>query len=241
MKKIIILLGLSSTLLNASDFPTEHMKKEAQKYLKSQGILYLGDGVHIKKRNEILLNEENKQTYLQKIKTLRSTGYVISDNILINEIKNIKNSIDQDFSTNTNNDPEDTHWKKSHKDIKLSWDFKPLKNIDVLAYAPSGGYNKSWSGMLLALKLDDNYCRYEIENLKASHGSINLPVEDIKMLVNNKPTMLWVEGNKDDGFLYQINWFENDFSYELQCVNSIYSGKQLQYFIEQANKIDKND
>ena len=202
--------------------------------------MYLGDGVHLKKAKDVLIDKEDRETYNKQKNAMKSVGYVLKSNQVIDDIKNLKTSVDTDLS-NTDSSPNDTRWKKTYKDFKLTWKYTPFKSIKILAYAPSGGYDQAWTGILHAIKYGDNYCLYKITDIKASHSSINLIIEDITRKVNGKPTMEWVEGNADDGFLYQIDWFDDNFLHELQCVDSIYSKDKLEYFINLARMLDKNE
>ena len=69
--------------------------------------------------------------------------------------------------------------------------------------------------------------------------SHNLPSEHVTDDVNKKLTMLYAEGNKNDGYFYGITWFDPDFSHELICHTDVISQEKLNFFIEKAKEIDK--
>jgi hypothetical protein len=240
MKKILLLSLFFSISLNAQLTSEQEkvMKNQAQQYLKSQGILYLGEGVHLVKKQNMMISKKELDLINNQQEIIKKGGYIKSNNSLINEIKNLKNLVDTDLVTNNNSSLEDNHWKKNIKDINLSWKFKPIIVGKILGYAPISSYSQAWNGVVVALKFGDNYSRYEEKSIQANHSSINLPEEYTTKDVNNKPTMIWVEGNPNDGFLYQIQWFDNLFSHELSYVDNTYSKEKLYEVINIARTID---
>ena len=56
--------------------------------------------------------------------------------------------------------------------------------------------------------------------------------------INNKITVFNVEGNKSSGYLYKVDWFDNDFFRTLECASTNYSKDTTNSVIALATKID---
>lgn len=240
MKKILILCAISMVTHAATLLEKEaSLKEKMQDYLKSQNIVYLGDGVHIIKNNQLNLPKDLLKTHNKGVLEMAQNGYATSDNPTIYDLINLKKNVDNDLSSNDDS-YQSTKWHKDYKNLKLSWNFITLPNsIKTLAYAPSNSFNGHWSGVVVALELDNkSYCMYEQIDIKTSHLSISIPESEVLKSINNKITTHWNYGNNEDGIVYQINWYDNDFSHELECLASTYSKDLLQYYIEQAKLID---
>ena len=81
-------------------------------------------------------------------------------------------------------------------------------------------------------------CNYEENNLKLMRSSIRIPSDIVTHQINEKVTTIEVEGNKKDGFLYTVEWYDNNFSRKLECVTSDYSKALLAIVIDTAKQID---
>jgi len=242
MKKILFTSLLVANALYAEETTMEQqvrLEQERLAYLKSQGIVYLGKGVHLLKEQDLNLSKK----ILKKIKdekiSLKTKGFVESKDPIIDELSNLQATVDNDLSLKFKK-ISGTGWHKDYKNLKLTWEFKPMpESMKILAYAPTNSYNAGWNGIVVALQTDNkSYCRYEEKNIKATQASINLPLEQVTKDINDKNSILYVQGNEHDGFVYQINWFDDDFSHEFNCLASTYSKDLLQYYIGQAKLID---
>ena len=76
-------------------------------------------------------------------------------------------------------------------------------------------------------------------NVKASGTSALLAMEDVVYDVNNKATIVLVEGSEKSGFIYKVEWYDNENFHELECANMKYSADINDAVVELAKKIDE--
>lgn len=242
MKKLLLLsLCISSAICVAETLLEKEAKLEHDRleYLKSQGIPYLGDGVHVIKTKK-LFNKNEYGEFEKKYASIKKQGYVEGSSEMILDLKNLETQVNNAL-LNMPNDIDDqyTGWQKTLKHINLTWDFKPLNIGKTLAYAPTTTYENGWCGITVAFQIDEYNCKYDESNLQKNHISHNLPKEHVTRDVNQKLTMIYAEGNKNDGYFYGISWFDKKFSHELVCYSDTVSNDKLEFFLEKANEIDK--
>ena len=155
---------------------------------------------------------------------------------------NIKNEAFKQFSLAANNKygVYDTHLKKNYQDIKLSFDFHGIKSIpkkDIIAYAAIGSYKKKgWNGLRIFFEKPYGNCSYQFMCIL----NAVLPAETTQYIVNNKPSFKSIEGNVNDGFVYSVNWYNNDSINILECANRNLDQHIMPQLIETANKIDQD-
>lgn len=145
---------------------------------------------------------------------------------------------------NIANNPLDTHMKHTVGEVGLAYDFKPVPTSDVtnlIGFAAMGGYVSSgWGGIG---EFFDNAtigsCVYSENNVKFSHARAKFTEDDVTYDINNKVTVIDVKGTKSSGFLYSIDWYDNNFFRQLECANMKYSKTITNAVIELASRIDK--
>ncbi len=74
-------------------------------------------------------------------------------------------------------------------------------------------------------------------NVKASNTAAELAIEDLTYLVNKKATITTVYGSPSTGFIYKVEWYDNENFHEL--ANMTYSPNLKQEVINLAKNIDK--
>ncbi|PJD92671.1 MAG: hypothetical protein CK424_03540 [Legionella sp.] len=99
--------------------------------------------------------------------------------------------------------------------------------------------DKGWVGVSEVFeKAGVGLCNYNENNLKYSHGAIILAEEDITRDVNGKATMLDVMGEDSTGYVYNLEWYDNNFFRQLECTNPKYDKSITIKMIEMAKVID---
>ena len=144
-----------------------------------------------------------------------------------------------------------THMRKSVHDLKLAFKFPGTEQsrmlsddgkMDTLGAAPKGSYNKDkgWSGAaeFLAVK-DIGVCSYAVMNVGASGTAAQLAMEDVTYDINNKATLTKVDGSTNSGFLYKVEWFDDNNFHKLECASSQYSKQINRDVINLARTVDE--
>lgn len=148
-------------------------------------------------------------------------------------------------SINKKADPQDTHIQKNLSSIKLAIKFKPLSKVipdeNIIGYAPQNTYKSGWTGIIVYFKSKDlGVCTYTKNISKAMTFDKDKTTFDI----NNKPTIRYVEGDDEKGYLYTIDWAEemknkNVLSHTLECARLDKNDTVLNNMILLASRIDK--
>lgn len=142
--------------------------------------------------------------------------------------------------------PLDEGMRHSISEIEMAYDFKGVPAHAVttmLGVAPSVTYIKGqgWAGaMQFFEKTGLGNCSYRENNLRFSHGGAIIPEEDATKEVNGKITITNITGEPKAGFLYSVDWYDNNYFRELKCANENYKPSTMNLVLELAQAIDNN-
>ena len=220
------------------------LQSSRQSYLQSQGIALPDQGVQVVPRHSIQLPADLKKQVMKDKNAMLKQGYVETSNPRILELRDINHTaIYEKKKYQNNTDPMSTHLRDTASEIKLAYYFHeiPAKDANsVIGFAPVGTYvNNGWSGIVeLFTKQGLGNCNYEENNLKLMHATIRIPSDIVTHEVHDKITTFDVRGNKKDGFLYTVEWYDDGFSRKLECVAKVYSPATLSTIIEIARRAD---
>lgn len=145
--------------------------------------------------------------------------------------------------TYESSDPMDSHIKASLSLVKLSFPFHEisfLSNTSVIGYAVGGQWRNGWTGIAEIFKHSNGICRYDKDDAAINKAAVRLIKEYITYDVNNKPTVLSVEGLESTGISYKIDWYDNNYYHSLTCANKLFSKDNMQIFIGLAKQIDSD-
>jgi len=136
--------------------------------------------------------------------------------------------------------------RHSVNELEMAYDFKGIPNhlvTKMLGIAPSVTFipGQGWAGAMQYFEKENlGNCSYRENNLKFSHGAAIIPEEDATKDVNGKVTVANVTGEKNNGFLYSVDWYDNSFFRELKCAKNDYTSDALASVVELARQIDNN-
>lgn len=144
------------------------------------------------------------------------------------------------FASNT--DPSDTHLKSSISAVQLAFTTKRMPVGSLLGYAAIGAYKSGWTGVVEFFEDKTlGVCKYEINNWTLSGGATTLAKENVRYDINEKPNTFYIAGNTQDGFIYRLNWFDqengNDYSNVIKCANQKYSEDITKQLMNVARKL----
>lgn len=99
--------------------------------------------------------------------------------------------------------------------------------------------NQGWAGIVQFFdKSGIGTCNFKENNIKLTHGSVIIPKEDARTDINGKATIVEVEGKQKNGFIYNVEWYDQNFFRQLECLNMAYDPSITQRVIELAKNID---
>ncbi len=145
----------------------------------------------------------------------------------------------------TNSDPHDTHLKKNLSQIRLAFPFKKLKavkNKELLGFAAGGSWLKpaGWSDIVEYFKREDlGVCNFVQHSMKLTRGAIWLKENVVTYDVNGLVTWYFVKGSEETGFLYTLKWYDDEFSYSLECARKDFLPEQRAVMVEFGKKIHR--
>lgn len=143
-------------------------------------------------------------------------------------------------------EPTDTHLKKSASLIPLAFEYKPLSFIDLdsknnIGFAASMTWKNGWTGITQFFKYKNiGPCKYLKTSVAINGSAIRLSKERISFYINDKPAVAVNEGREKDGFLYSVEWYDNDYFHDLTCAQSSFSAQSAKDTAQLANLIDKD-
>lgn len=131
-------------------------------------------------------------------------------------------------------------------EVEMAYEFHGVPSSAVstiLGVAPSVTYVKGlgWAGaMQFFEKSGLGICSYRENNLKYSHGAAVIAEEDVTKDINGKVTVANVTGEPNSGFMYSIDWYDNNYFRELKCANQNFNNSIMTSTLALALAIDNN-
>lgn len=261
-KKMLILLAILYTALPhvvlAEVIDTDEAIR--MKMLSDLGLPLPGSGIKIVPRAQLHLSEEQIALGKKAEEEMKTLGYAINPSDYPRELLNIRKQMQSRRKLQAASlSDESTELRPKIQDLKLAFKFEgvtQLKNahsrrlqgisssneITLIGAVPQGGFHKEkggWSGaaQFFAVK-NIGTCSYGVINVKASNTAAELAAEDVTYAINKKPTISTVEGSPNTGFIYKIEWYDNESFHELECANMKYSSDLTKSVTNLAKDID---
>lgn len=140
--------------------------------------------------------------------------------------------------------PHDTHLRETLTDLPMMYAYKGVPTnttTKVIGYAPEYTFvDTGWTGAVeFFVPHFDAVCAYHEVSVKLTHTSAYIPKEIATYAVNNKLTKINVIGNKETGFVYEVEWWDKQFKRRIECAAKDYSQFIRNATLELAKNIDK--
>ncbi|STX28482.1 Uncharacterised protein [Legionella beliardensis] len=248
MKKIIIALSLIPIVTFAiTNEQKEAMLKASIEVLKKQGLVTPNSGVQVLSRQELMSSDWQKKKELEQPHQLKTKGYIHETSNRAYELLHFQEVIKRNKAIEAKmHRPDESHMRHHVDDMLMAYQYVGVPQSEMTEFigiAPAGTYVKEpamgWSGAVEFFKTSFGTCAYIENNLTISHGAVRVAEEDATSDVNGKVTLVDVRGNENSGFLYQVEWFDNNFIRTLECANEKYSPDITKAVIELAIRTDK--
>jgi hypothetical protein len=248
MRRILIAVILIPNLvfsMTTDEITAAH--NENVKELEKMGLITPDSGIKIVPRDEMHMNALQMKKDFKETKELKTKGYISKDSKRAYELLHFDDVISKNSALEAKMyKATDAHLRSSPEDMIFAYNYVGVPKNQILQYvgiAPAGTYVKTpkagWSGAVEFFRSNFAFCSYLENNLHISHGAAVIIKEDAEHLVNNKVTLLDVEGSESSGFLYTVKWFSNDFIRTLECANDKFSKDITQKTIALATSIDR--
>lgn len=227
---ILLIMAVPTVLFADPEFSTAGLPAE-------------GSGVSIVPLKKMNLPSTFLKTQDESLAQDKAKGYFNEESSYPKFLVKLGKFGSDDISAST--DPYDTHMKYSPSQIKLAFDYKPYHTADpsqVIGFAAGGIFltNAGWSGVAEFFKNNAiGTCKYNLDNIKITHGAVQMSAESVRYDVNKKPTDIFVRGSVNSGFIYSLSWFDETFIHTLECANMTYDKTIINQMIGLARNIDK--
>lgn len=244
MKQIFVITSLTFFLTYSYANTLINDTNDVHKALNKAGFAIQDTGINIVPLATMnSVPKELKKEWIQQEKEQKKNGYYHEITARPNELLNMHNEIALEYNKyKKNKDPLSTHMRHTIDEIKMAYPFKEVPKLDIsnlIGFAPAGGYQDGWTGVVEFFdKKDFGSCAYTENNMKLSHGAEKIAEEMASFQINGKITTLEVKGAKTTGFLYTVYWSDKEFFRQLECANKIYSDATTQSVIALAQRID---
>lgn len=234
---------------NLNFIETGKLAKEREewtkKYFASQGSPVPDGGITVMPEQQMSEYESFKEQRIKEREDIKKYGYIKQFLPQIQSLLNFREVSKNRFAAQSAN-PTDEGMRHSISEIEMAYDFHGVPDQEVtsmLGVAPSVTYIKGqgWAGaMQFFEKKGLGNCSYRENNLKFSHGAAIIPEEDATKDVNGKITVSNITGEPRAGFLYSVDWYDNNYFRELKCANERYEPSNMNSLLELARVIDNN-
>jgi hypothetical protein len=209
---------------------------------------YPKTGVLIVSSSEINVPNEFKKKIQANMLQMKSKGYYNSSSPDAQKLLAMKNINVVALQNNGNENPtdiQDTHMKSSIANVGLAFSYPELPNINeknVIGYAAGGMWTDSgWTGIKEFFNDSTlGTCSFSLFNMALAYGNVRIGEDSVMYEVNKKAGTTEVYGSKTTGFTYNVSWYDNTYSHELECASPDFSKSTISKMIAFSNQIDKN-
>lgn len=243
LKHLTLLLGITCVFSVHSDI--DDAKEERMRILSELGLPLPDSGIKIIPRAQLDLPKSLLEEGKREEKEMKEKGYAHSLSSRPQELLNFKYHAQDEFKKYKNSQSDTaTHIRHSLDELKISYKPKPIPDTLASKYigvAPQGSFKENgWSGVAQFFETSDSLaCAYGEMNVKAAHTAAELAMESITYEVHNKPTLITVKGDKYLGFVYKIDWFDDEIFHNLECASKEYSSLIKDKVLTLADNIDR--
>lgn len=243
MKKVILVLALLSANIQASPELSQVELDDIKKTLHAQGFNVYGS-VTIVPKSSIKASHELKMQWKSQDLEQKEKGYYVKEAPRAKELLQLHETIDFIYRASAKNtSTTSSNLRRFISEIKMGYVFTPVQQsetVNVLGFAPSGGYNDGWNGIVEFFdKKGLGSCAYSESNLKLSHGTEKIDEDKVRYDINGKVTTVDIYGTPKTGYLYTVHWADDNYFRDLECANLSYSIEITNAVITLAKQIDE--
>lgn len=250
-KNLIITLLLTSSVpvFSADILDMDKIAKERAEWTKQhfakQGAPIPDGGVIVLPENQMSEYCTFKAQRKQEKADIKKYGYIKKSMPETQSLLNFQKASKQQFAAKDVS-PSDEGLRHNVNEIEMAYIFHGIPEgavTTMLGIAPSVTYIKGqgWAGAMQFFEQTGlGTCSYRENNLKFSHGSAVIPEEDATKDINGKITVANITGKNNSGFMYSVDWYDNNYFRELKCANNTYSTDTMNSMLALARVIDNN-
>lgn len=139
--------------------------------------------------------------------------------------------------------PHDTHLYEVKSNLPMSYAYKGVPAAlatKVIGYAPESIFvNNGWAGAVeFFVPSFGGVCAFHEVNIALTKTAAYIPKEIATYAVNKKLTKMNAVGDKETGFVYEVEWWDTKFRHTLECATKEYTDAMRTKTLELAKQID---
>jgi len=201
-------------------------------------------GVSIVSSSNIHASNKLKTQWMKERLEQKEKGYISTYSHRAKELSELKDTVEYKYAASLkNNDKKSSTFRKSIQEISMGYNYSPVPEqyiVKVYGFAASNTYNKGWSGVVEFFKAKTvGVCAFTENNIVITKQSAKVDEDIVTYDINGKVTVTNIEGNPESGFLYQIDWFGDNFFRTLECSHPKFSKNILNDVYKLARVIDE--
>lgn len=142
-----------------------------------------------------------------------------------------------------NKDKNSSIFRKDLSEINMAYKFTSIPNQYVsklYGFAACNTFSGGWTGVVEFFNHEKiGICAFTENNVTLTHQAAKVDEDIVSYDINNKITTINVEGNNKSGYLYRVEWFDDNFFRTLECANIHYLIGTTNAVIALAKHIDE--
>ncbi|GGI83967.1 hypothetical protein [Legionella impletisoli] len=224
----------------------EDLNEQINQYLNSQNLPLPNSGIQIIPVAELSGSIEDEDKEIKMLKEQKKNGFIKVDNPRAKELMEFRHTASHQIQKNSDNYlAQGTHLRKSIHELNMGYTFLGVPESLMthnLGVAPYGAYHENgWDGAIQFFENKEiGTCAFAEHSIKLSRGGVRLAKEAVTFEINDKPTLIHVKGNYASGYVYNIQWYDNDFARSIECAHKNYQPSITNNVIGLARNIDSN-
>ncbi len=200
-------------------------------------------GVTVTPSSEIHAPSNVKSQWVKERLEQRKNGYLSVYNDRAKELLQLGDILQFKYNASLKNkDKNSSIFRKTNSEINMGYTFTPVPEhyvSNVYGFASCNTFKDGWTGIVEFFKSEGvGNCAFTENNVSLTHQAAKVDESIVRYDINEKITVVSVEGNKDSGYLYKVDWFDKDFFRTLECASMDYSVDETNAVINLATKID---
>jgi len=251
-KKLIVALLFPAVAFSGENLDAAKLAKAAKEreewtkqHFAKQGSPVPDGGVTVMPEKQMSEYKTFKEQRTKERADIQKYGYIKQFLPQTQSLLNFKEVSKNQFVAKSAS-PTHEGLRRSVNELEMAYDFKGVPThlvSNMLGVAPSVTFieGKGWAGAMQYFeKAGLGNCSYRENNLQFSHGAAIIPEEDATRDINGKVTVANVTGENSNGFLYSVDWYNNNYFRELKCANEKFEPSIMSSVMELARGIDNN-
>jgi hypothetical protein len=200
-------------------------------------------GVSVVQVSQINTSEKQKSIWEKERREQNEKGYISMYSDRAKELLQLEDIVKFKYKASENVlNPNSSAFRKNISEIVMAYEYKPIppKYVNKLfGFAACNTFKEGWTGVVEFFKNNQiGVCAFTENNVRLTFQAAKVDANIASYEVNNKVTVITVEGSKDSGYLYKVDWFDDNFFRSLECAANHYSNKELEAVLNLAKKID---